>query len=96
MKNNFQQLEDAQMRDFNFNHNELEARLLKQADTFSFFGKVTELFTADALKTVVKIIGGDAPNQADGSNQRQSPSSPAWRNAPNSSPNVGGSDGRGW
>jgi hypothetical protein len=79
MKNNFQQWEEAQVEAFKVPE-EIEINLLKQADSFSFFGKVIELFVPNALNTVTKIIGADAPNHSDGNNQRQS--NQDWRNAP--------------
>jgi hypothetical protein len=93
MKNSFQQWGDAQMDEFNVPE-EIEFNLIKQVETFSFFGKVIELFIPNALNTVTKIIGGDAPNQSDGNNQRHSPSQ-NWRTAPGGYPSDSNAGGRG-
>jgi hypothetical protein len=93
MKNSFQQWEDAQVEEFKVPE-EIEFNLVKQAEGFSFFGKVVELFVSNALNTVTNIIGGDAPNQSDGNNQRQDLSQ-SWRTAPSSYPSDGNTAGRG-
>jgi hypothetical protein len=92
MKNNFQQWEDAQVGDFNVPE-EIEFNLIKQAESFSFFGKVIELFIPNALNTVTKIIGADAPTNSDGNNQRQS--NQDWRKAPTRYPSSENTGGRG-
>lgn len=41
---------------------DIEDNIVQQINTFSFFGKVVDLFIPNALQTVVKMIGGDQPS----------------------------------
>lgn len=64
MANNFHELESkwAEMLPSDLEHN-----LTRQVSSFSFFGKVVDLFVPNAFQTVVKMIGGDkAPSQPEG------------------------------
>lgn len=74
MANSFKELEleRADMDQFNLSPGDeraildkIENNLVRQVDTFSFFGNVVELFSKNALEAVVKIIGGSDDAAAD-------------------------------
>ncbi len=83
MKNSFQEWQDTLEQQFPLPE-ELEGRVMRQADTFSFFGKVVELFIPNALQTVARMIGADSPEPSPKSNRpTNSPENePEWRSKP--------------
>lgn len=64
---------------------ELETRVSSQANSFSMFGRVVELFMPNALQTVARLIGGDAtgPDSENIPGRRPAPDEwPDWRTPP--------------
>lgn len=84
MTNNFQQWPEGQGSDEFEGMAEIENKLVKQAETFSFFGKVVELFIPNALQTVTTMIGGEGANNKPRGKWRKSPEtgSSDWRVPP--------------
>lgn len=64
---------------------ELERRVSSQANNFTVFGRVVEVFVPNALQTVIHLIdgSGDAPQQDLYPGRRPAPDQwPDWRKPP--------------
>jgi hypothetical protein len=82
MANNFRQFESEWEE---FLPADIEHNIVQQINTFSFFGKVVDLFIPNAIQTVVKMIGGDNPQPSDPGPNRYG-DEPSWRTPPSKGP----------